>query len=176
MVTVWLNDRGWELRAGPSWLGLSRPMQDGGAEPSACQEGQLDLQAALAHGMPEGVFGLADPVLNTVLVQDEPFRGGLVAAVLLEKYPQGVAQPGMLTPGWPCWTRSTPGSTPTNSPRERAVSLGPAVPAMARRRSPAAGPWPSASTLGRPSSGLLARPRAGGSSAPRRRPNHAPRS
>jgi hypothetical protein len=42
-------------------------MQDGGAEPLACQEGQLDLQAALAHGMPEGVFGLADPVLDTVL-------------------------------------------------------------------------------------------------------------
>jgi hypothetical protein len=71
-------------------------MQDGGAEPLACQEGQLDLQAALAHGMPEGVFGLADPVLDTVLVQDEPFRGGLEAAVLLQEDAESVAQPGIM--------------------------------------------------------------------------------
>jgi hypothetical protein len=71
-------------------------MQDGEAEPLACQEGQLDLQAALAHGMPEGVFGLADPVLDTVLVHDEPFRGGLEAAVLLQEDAESVAQPGIM--------------------------------------------------------------------------------
>jgi hypothetical protein len=35
--------------------------------------------------MPEGLFGLADPVLDTVLMQDEPLRGGLVTAVLLQE-------------------------------------------------------------------------------------------
>ena len=78
------------------WPGLSGVAKDGGAEPLAGQQGQLDMQAVVVDGMAEGLLGLADPVLDTVLVQDEPLGGGLEAAVLLQEDPQGVAQPGVL--------------------------------------------------------------------------------
>jgi hypothetical protein len=39
----------------------------------------------LVDGVPEGLFGLADPVLDTVLMRDEPLGGGLVTAVLLQE-------------------------------------------------------------------------------------------
>jgi hypothetical protein len=50
----------------------------------------------VVEGMAESLLGLADPVLDTVLVQDQPLGRGLVAAVLLQEDPQGVAQPGVL--------------------------------------------------------------------------------
>ena len=78
------------------WPGLFRVAEDGGAEPLAGQQGQLDRQSVVADGMAEGLLGLADPVLDTVLVQDDPLGGGLVAAVLLQEDPQGVTQPGVL--------------------------------------------------------------------------------
>jgi hypothetical protein len=62
----------------------------------AGQQGQLDRQAVVGDGMAEGLLGFADPVLDTVLVQDEPLGGGLEAAVLLQEDPQGVTQPGVL--------------------------------------------------------------------------------
>src|SRR5678815_1369177 len=46
--------------------------------------------------MAEGLLGLADSILDTVLVQDEPLGGGLETAVLLQEDPQGVTQPGVL--------------------------------------------------------------------------------
>lgn len=78
------------------WPGQSRVAEDGGAEPLAGQQGQLDRQSVVADGMAEGLLGLADPVLDTVLVQDEPLGGGLETAVLLQEDPQGVTQPGVL--------------------------------------------------------------------------------
>ena len=68
------------------WPGLSRVAKDGGAEPLAGQQGQLDRQSVVADGMAEGLLGLADPVLDTVLVQDEPLGGGLETAVLLQEW------------------------------------------------------------------------------------------
>ena len=70
--------------------------EDGRAKPLACQQRQFDLQAVVVEGMPEGLLGLADPVLDTVLVQDEPLSSGLKTAVLLQEDPQGVAEPGLV--------------------------------------------------------------------------------
>jgi hypothetical protein len=83
-------------RARVLWPGLSGVAKDGGAEPLAGKEGQFDSQLVVGDGMAEGLLGLADPILNTVLVQDEPLGGGLETAVLQQKHPQGVTQPGML--------------------------------------------------------------------------------
>ncbi len=41
------------------------------AEPLAGQQGQFDVQAVLADGMAEALFGLAYPVLDRVLGQRE---------------------------------------------------------------------------------------------------------
>src|SRR4029453_3164335 len=82
--------------AGRSWSGLSLLLEDGRAKPLACQQGQLKGQPVLIKSMPEGLLGLADSILDTVLVEDEPLGGGLVAAVLLQEDPQGVAEPGVV--------------------------------------------------------------------------------
>jgi hypothetical protein len=68
MVRAWVNDGGRTVLARVSWPGLSGVAKDGGAEPLAGQQGQLDRQSVLADGMAEGLLGLADPVLDTVLV------------------------------------------------------------------------------------------------------------
>jgi Short repeat of unknown function (DUF308) len=46
------------VRAGLSWSGLPRVPQDGCAEPLGCQQRQLNLQAILVEGMPQGLLGL----------------------------------------------------------------------------------------------------------------------
>src|SRR6266702_589235 len=80
--------------AKPSWPGLFQVAKDGRSEPLACQQGQFNVQAVLIDGTPDGLLGLADSVLDTVFVQDEPFGGGFEAAVLLQEDAEGVAEPG----------------------------------------------------------------------------------
>jgi hypothetical protein len=46
--------------------------------------------------MAEAFLGPADSVLDGVLVQRQPFCGGLVAAAGVEEHQQGLAQPGVL--------------------------------------------------------------------------------
>jgi hypothetical protein len=59
-------------------------------------EREFDVVAAVADGPAEALLGLVDPVLDGVLVQHQPFRGGLVAAAGVEEHEQGLAQPGMV--------------------------------------------------------------------------------
>jgi hypothetical protein len=50
----------------------------------------------VADRMAEALLGPADSVLDRVLVQRQPFGGGLVAAAGVEEHQQGLAQPGMV--------------------------------------------------------------------------------
>jgi hypothetical protein len=50
----------------------------------------------LGHGAAKALLGLADPVLDSVLVQHEALGGGLVAAAALQEDQQGLAQPGVV--------------------------------------------------------------------------------
>jgi hypothetical protein len=46
--------------------------------------------------MAEALLGPADSVLDRVLVQRQPFGGGLIAPAGVEEHQQGLAQPGVL--------------------------------------------------------------------------------
>jgi hypothetical protein len=50
----------------------------------------------LGRGLAQALLGLADPVLDRVLVQHQLLGGGLVAAAALQEHQQGVPQPGVL--------------------------------------------------------------------------------
>jgi hypothetical protein len=65
--------------------GLAGLPQDRPAGPSAGELGQLDVQALLADRAAEAFFGLAHPALNGVLVQCEPFGGGLKTPLSFRK-------------------------------------------------------------------------------------------
>jgi hypothetical protein len=59
-------------------------------------EREFDVVAAVADGAAEALLGLVDPVLDGVLVQHQPFGGGLVAPAGVEEHQQGLAQPGVV--------------------------------------------------------------------------------
>jgi hypothetical protein len=59
-------------------------------------ERQFDVVAAVADRPAEALLGLVDPVLDRVLVQHQPFGGGLVAPAGVEEHQQGLAQAGVV--------------------------------------------------------------------------------
>ena len=52
--------------------------------------------AVVPDGTAEALLGPVDPVLDGVLVQHQPFGGGLVAPAGVEEHEQGLAQAGVV--------------------------------------------------------------------------------
>ena len=73
----------------------------------ASSQRELHVMLVRAHRPAEAFLGLADPVLDSVLVQHQPFGRRLVAAPGLQEGQQGLAQPSMVlvvggqAPRWP---------------------------------------------------------------------------
>ena len=67
-------------------------MQNCRAEPLTHPQCEFHVVAVLGHGAAKALLGLADPVLDCVLVQHEALGGGLIAAPALQEDQQGLAQ------------------------------------------------------------------------------------
>src|SRR5580658_140834 len=80
----------------PGDRGPGRGPQHRRAEPAAGLQREFHVVLVLAHWPAEAFLGLADPVLDGVLVQHQPFGGRLVAAPGVQEDQQGVAQPGVV--------------------------------------------------------------------------------
>jgi hypothetical protein len=74
-------------------------------------QGQFDVVPVVADRAAEALLRPPDSVLDRVLVQHQPFGGGLVAAAGVEEHQQGLAQPGVLlvVGGQPAEGASHPG-------------------------------------------------------------------
>jgi hypothetical protein len=70
--------------------------QHGRAEPLAGPQREFDVVAAVAQGPAEAFLRLPDPVLDSVLVQHEPFGRRLIASSGLEEDQQGLPQAGVV--------------------------------------------------------------------------------
>jgi hypothetical protein len=81
-----------------------------------CQQRQLNVQAVVIEGMPEGLLGLADPVLDTVLVQDEA-----LSAVAL-KLPFSCRKTWRVSRSLACWSSPSASDPSVSSTQARSSS------------------------------------------------------
>src|SRR5580700_733341 len=71
-------------------------LQNGRAQPVAGQKREFHVLAVVGDGVAEALLGLADPVLDGVLMQDKALRRGLVAAAAAQEDQQRLAQPRVM--------------------------------------------------------------------------------